>query len=372
VHTKLGNGQLHHRLLWTVLLACLIATVATAQPQKGGGGANPASTNAGGQQSTGQTSSSTPSTSTTGGGGAGLQGLSYFREDWDDQLGQLPDFKALGLRKKEDLVYVCYRLVPGLSATQPFMLEPLVVHPDTKTSITATCSNITPIRPLLMDQMLVVAVDASAVTKLPQTFCRLKILNINITNQQGASLNPTPIRPSIAAATATGSALSGGVAPSATVSNAACVAEQHKDAYYLTWPNQIPGDAIPTVSVNLVYTPVAPGLPWVANTFYPAGSIVILPEDAVQKETKVNGHYYIALSSFISSTSPITASKPTDAAPVETFPDGGGAATLTWTNIGNAPYSMTPGSWQAGQMYLEGSQIVPPAGGNGHYCVLHK
>jgi hypothetical protein len=153
----------------------------------------------------------------------------------------------------------------------------------TNPNIPANCRNITPSQPLLMDQLLVVAIDVTAIPK--QIMDRFKILNLNITNQQGTSLNPTPIRPSLAARTASG-------APTSTLQFGGGVAAT---SYFLTWPNQLPGDTIPTIRVNLIYTPVAPALQWEPHTFYPAGSIV-LPNDS----SNTNGHYYLAIDSGIS------------------------------------------------------------------------
>jgi hypothetical protein len=65
---------------------------------------------------------------------------------------------------------------------------------------------------------------------------------------------------------------------------------------YLPWPYLLPGDAIPTFNVNLVYTPPTPGAPWQGNTFYPAGSVVI-PGTS-------NGHYYTALTGGFSDLEP--------------------------------------------------------------------
>jgi hypothetical protein len=215
-------------------------------------------------------------------------------------------------------------------------------------NIPAACRNISPSRPLLMDQILVVAIDTTAIPR--ETGDRFKLLNLNITNQQGASLNPTPIRPSLAAGTASGAETStlffGGT-------------KELAKSYFITWPNQLPGDTIPTVSVNLVYTPVAPALPWARNTFYPAGSIVI-PSDP----TNTNGHYYLAVNSGISSSEPPMFQDYVTKVP-EVPNDGTG---LSWTDMGSTPPATTPLAWAPGHTYGIGELVIPPPDKvTGHY-----
>jgi hypothetical protein len=471
--------------LCTILSGIFVLAVgqSAAQQPKGAppsAGANP--------NATSTSSQSTPSGTGAPTGGSALQGLSYARESWDEQL-VLQNPKILGLKRPEDMIVVCYKLVPGNSATQPFILEPetlpawepahiyksgdavvptkanghyyvytytiksrsmapnfatngaptsdreglawidegtsppnglavwtadhpyaqgdLVVPPpdqpakghyyeaqvtikptgdteplfpmngssvaDPKDSPTFSwkdsgigtgginprvgtkCNNISPDQPLLMDQILVVAIDIAEIK--PETLERFKILNFNITNQQGTSLNPTPIRPSIASGTATGSALSGAAGFSAAVGAEGL--KTTRTAYFLTWPNQLPGDTIPTVSVNLVYTPVAPALTWTSGTFYPAGSIVMFSDTKV-KET--NGHYYLALRSGISEKTP-DPSKAQES--VQTFPDSPGVG---WKDIGTtAPATgPAPHQWLANQKTQRGDHLGPIAPG-GHY-----
>jgi hypothetical protein len=241
-----------------------------------------------------------------------------------------------------------------------FFWEDAGTHIDP--NIEENCSNISPNKPLLMDQVMVVAIDISEIPK--PTTRQFKILNINITNQQGTSLNPTPIRPSVAAGTASGPALGGGGGAggfAATTKATRPMQDLKQKAYYLTWPNQLAGDVIPTVGVTLVYTPVAPGLPWTPDTFYPAGSIVVLRENALDTSDKVNGHYYIAVHSGISSETAPTASKPTDAAPIKIFPDGG----ITWKDMGMTIPGGTS-AWTALHAYNNGDRIKPTSA-NGHY-----
>jgi hypothetical protein len=272
-----------------------------------------------------------------------------------------------------------------------------------------------------MNQILVIAVDVSGFQE--ETTERWKVLNFNITNQQGTSLNPTPIRPSLTAGTASGPPLGGGGAP-------ARQQKLHHNVYYLTWPNQLPGDAIPTVSVTLIYTPIAQGLPWVGGTFYPAGSIVISSDTAAAGAVNTtNGHYYVARYSGISGAnepnfkttanglptfvdSPgvgwqdmgaaIPAPTPQQWSPKSHYDAGqlvialpanghyyrakysgasgsnppvftgtnisdGVTDGLTWVNKGPTPYKAPPDPWTKNTSYLPGAQIVPPNGGNGHF-----
>jgi hypothetical protein len=205
-----------------------------------------------------------------------------------------------------------------------------------------------------MNQFLVVAIDMTAIPD--DTLARVKILNLNITNQQGTSLNPTPIRPSLAAGTAT----TPGVSDFMLVRAPRPQGNTPK-LYFMTWPNQMPGDTIPTVSVNLVYTPVAPALPFQPNTFYPAGSIVISTSGSGGTAT-TNGHYYVAVNSGISGPAPAPDFN-TGLVPVPTFTEGTG---LKWQDKGLTALSPTPPSWQASTAYAAGAQVTTnPA--NGHY-----
>jgi hypothetical protein len=318
-----------------------------------------------------------------------------------------PDYKALGLKKAEDLVFACYKLVPAHSGAIPFILEPITEPPtwhkqssyrngdlvvpsdpnnahyyqasiaradgkeaeaksghteptwngDTtdngiiwkeagelrgQKELKVRCTNITPTNPLVMDRILVVALDMSDIP--PETKERFKILNLNITNQQGAPLNVTPVRSSVAAGSATGAAVS-------------LLAEKEKPpapkAYFMTWPNQMPGDTAVTASVNLVYTPVAPGLPWTPNTFYPAGTIV-MPNDTI-------GHYYIAVNSGYS------ADKQEFEPHYELKPLSRGTG-LSWKDRGLIPALNPPvtTTWKANTAYAD-KALVQPEPANHHY-----
>jgi hypothetical protein len=336
-------------------LVTLVAASANAQPSKAGG-ANPAAA----ANQTATPAATTQTGGTTPSGGGGLQGISYTRDSWNAKLAELPSYKDLGLKKPQDVaknvVVLCYRLKPGNSAAQPFILEASRALDRVK-----SCYNVGPSSPLLMNQILAIAIDMTAIPQ--QTWERFKILNLSIANQQGASLNPTPVRPSLAAATATGTEVSSNLAADLTkpIVPIKPTAEM-ETLYYVTWPNQMPGDTIPTVSVNLVYTPVAPALPWQAHTFFPAGSIVISDVPDSTGVPTTNGHYYVAVNSGVSSGG----APPFDNARVDVraYPDGTG---LIWQDMGLTGLMPTPAAWQANTLYATGALVVPPGPGNGHY-----
>jgi hypothetical protein len=217
-------------------------------------------------------------------------------------------------------------------------------------NVNAKCSNVSAVTPLLMNNILVLVIDTS---ELPSALLqRVKLINMNVTNQQGASLNPTPIRPSLTAGSASG--------PELGLSNELV---RTRKPYFLTWPNPLPGDTIPTVTVNLVYTPVAPALPWENDTFYPAGSIVISSDGRT-----TNGHYYVALNSGISNSSP---APQFDAAavPLPLFEDGTG---VYWINRGSANPAPVPAplSWTKG-MHSKGENVTPTSPNGNYYQALN-
>ena len=123
----------------------------------------------------------------------------------------------------------------------------------------------------------------------------------------------------------------------------------------------MPGDTTPTVYVNLVYTPVAPALPFQPNTFYPAGSIVLSTVGSGTAAT-TNGHYYVAVNSGIASSS--IPDFNAGLVPVQTFPDGTG---ISWKDVGTSLPSPAPPACQANTAYAVGAHVVTPAPANGHY-----
>ena len=163
---------------------------------------------------------------------------------------------------------LCYKLVYTNSGAQPFILEPRDSFPRADPAV--ACSDLGKMT-LKIDQMLVVAIDARDVDIRP-----LKILNINLVTQQGSPVNPAPIRPSFS--------------PS--------VRSRHREdsIYYLAWPNRLAGDVVPTLSINAVYTPPAPGAVRENDTFYPAGSIVTTGDS--------DGRYFLTQKGGVTSHSP--------------------------------------------------------------------
>jgi hypothetical protein len=325
-----------------MMLFVIVFSPARYARAQGGGGANKqgGTPNASANQSA-QSTSSAPAGNATGGG---LQGISYPSFYWQSQLILQAVKKNPGPKGISNIVLLCYKLVPGNSAAQPFVLMkwPLVNQLyDEKGNAAGfqPCANVTPTHPLLMNQSLVMAIDMSSVASTE----RFKILNWNITSSQGTTLNVSPLRPSLAAGTISGPAL---------------FAENHP--YYLAWPNQLAGDTIPTLTLNLVYTPVSPGLPWQANTFYPAGSIVI-SSGKTDSITTTNGHYYLATSGGVSNrTQPRFDSA---AGKVAIFGDGPG---VSWKDVGTSIPAPTPPQWQANHQYALSDKVVPSIP-NGHY-----
>lgn len=137
---------------------------------------------------------------------------------------------------------------------------------------------------------------------------------------------------------------------------------------YLPWPYELPGDAIPTFSVSMVYSPPVPGAPWQGDTFYPAGSVVT--------SSSANGHYYVALTGGTSNAEPQEPKFPTDAPP--SVQDGD----LVWLDSGTTapngpatqggaqqsganPTAGKPQQWLPTTHYLLSDVIVDPY--NGHY-----
>lgn len=303
---------------------------------------------------------------------ASLQGLSFDQLDWPGQL-KLPP-----LAQKNRAV-ACYTLAYGETPAQPFVLLPVrpnanpntppddqpeswrhfylncnqqedpqakrwcKSHPD---SSWTPCSVIDDKHPVKMGQTLVIGIDASDVN-----LSRLQILNINVTTQQGTPINATPVRVSFSNS-GTG----------VTNSSAFALDGGHPTVYFLTWPNVMPGDTIPTVSINGIYDAPVPGERWSANTFYPVGSVVT--------SATLNRHYYVALQGGISDDSePLFSTSST----VPTVADG----QILWLDSG-VPQSPggggNPGAgakplqnWRPHQSFQQGDTILDPY--NGHVFV---
>jgi hypothetical protein len=142
-------------------------------------------------------------------------------------------------------------------------------------------------------------------------------------------------------------------------------------AIYLPWPYELPGDAIPTFSVSMVYSPPVPGAPWQGNTFYPAGSVVT-PSTA-------NGHYYVALTGGTSNAEPQEPRFPADVPPsvkdgdlvwldAGTSSPGGSGGPAQGTGAQQAGANPSAGKaqqWLPATHYLMSDVVLDPY--NGHY-----
>ena len=169
------------------------------------------------------------------GSGSGMPGLSFTPAEWPAL--KLPDVLGPAATFKDGRFVVCYRLEPGNSATQPYVLEPIrkseiassgfyrpcgsdgladtdsigqrtckrlndaanrkSAHGDIEPTHWSPCSELGERSPsLLMNQILVVGVDLTDIGIAGLNSDQIKLLNINVTSQQGAALNPSPVRAS--------------------------------------------------------------------------------------------------------------------------------------------------------------------------------
>jgi hypothetical protein len=355
---------------------CLCVSLkATGEGQKGAG------PSAGATPPASPTASGNPGGSSAS-GGAGLPGVSYSRP-WE-QIGHLPPPETFGYKKddfksvwdffshdsfKKNVIIFCYDIKPNLSATQPFVLEPSKFHTDPKKE--ELCAN-SKLKAFQMYRFLIYRIDMSGIPQ--NTIDRIQTLNMNIAaqpsaslnSQRGSTINPTPTLPSItlltppaydcqdqdgtdkevlAKFTVAGKPLKAALCPSGSAR-----------AYYLLWPSELVGDTALTVSINLIYGPVAPGLPWNRETFYPSGSTVISSENGA-----TNGHYYVALNGAISGPVP----PPFDEGLVRIpeFQDSGG---VYWKDLGEKPDAANFPAWTADSHYSRDDHVVPQTK-NGHY-----
>ncbi len=306
----------------SVLAIAVLAASATAFCQKNTGTTsnNPTSSST---QSSGQTSSS------------GITGLSYSQQSWNSQLGfptQIPPDKR---------VVLCFKLTTPNSGSAPLLLEPvsdidIPFYDDHGKVIEGApgCFNFDykhPYsHPIKLDQALILAVDIRGIPR-----DRIRYVTLNVTMPAGQNISTDSIRPSLAAGN-TGQQNFGG------------------NVLFLTWPQPIAGDVIPTFTLTFDYTPVQPGMPWAAKTLYPAGSVVV-PETP-------NGHYYTALYGGLSGKKAPTFPSST----LVIVPDSTGT-NLSWSDKGTTIPPSTP-TWTMGMAYAAGSSVTPvPA--NGHYYV---
>jgi hypothetical protein len=302
------------RLVRATCFVCVLSAAAVAQkPSQGASQA--------GQQG-GQGS---PSAQAGGASGSGLQGLSYSPDEWPNL--RLPDVKGPAFTYKNGRTVLCYRLAPGNSATQPFALVPLTKNEikgsgffrpcgdnsegETDSIGQKTCrqnvakaekekkleeklkkqkktmeptdpthwSPCAELReqkdPLLMNQLLVIGIDVSDVGDLGINTDQLKLLNINVTNQQSGPLNPSPIRPSFPATTTSG----GGSGQGGSAGGASDTSG--KGAWWIPLGSKPPNGSYPQ--------------PWQPGTQYEAGAVV---SDSKHRR------FYMANQTFTSGPSP--------------------------------------------------------------------
>jgi len=207
----------------------------------------------------------------TGAGSPGLQGLSYSPNEWSSTL---PSVMSPVWTFKQGRTVVCYRLAKGNSATQPFVLEPVLPAEIQSTGLYRPCDNKFdfdddpegdrrcahlkrpskatgddwPVEdhwspcsslenerdPILANQILVVGIDISDLGSMGLNIDQLKLLNINVTNQQGSAINPTPLRATFPATSVAGGG--GGLAGSGGGPKGAESKEEDKWDYTGTVP----------------------------------------------------------------------------------------------------------------------------------------
>jgi hypothetical protein len=283
-----------------------------------------------------------------GGSGGATQGISWAHQTWDNELG-LPAIK--------DRAVLCYVLNYGNSITTPltgqlatgtrrkiFDVSCQDAHTkddpqgakickgkeNDKNATWNPCTDLNADTAILMNQTLVIGIAKPEKMRLDA----LKILTLNVTTQQGQPINPTPIRNSFSATATAATNLAGG-------------------PYFLTWPDQIPGDVLPTVSVTGSYTPPMPGTAWQSGTFYPQGSVVT--------SSPPDGHYYTALKSGVSAP---TGPPAFNFAATSQIQDG----STIWVDSGptaSAQGASGPTVWTARTQYNRGQVIQDIY--NGHF-----
>jgi hypothetical protein len=308
---------------------------------------------------------------------------SHFNDRDADAAAHFLDDFAIDNFTKSVVIY-CYTMKQNNTASVPFLLVPTQTNQpvnsrDSKPKdLCANQSRSFGNAPsLVMGKYLIFRVDMSEIS--PAIRDRIQTLNINIASQTGSSLNsqrgptinPNIVLPSMALLS--GEPFSGckdyekaGRPPnyfrnmwlgSEPIGDAFCYSKDSKfqNVYYLAWPAPLVGDATPTVNINLIYTPVAPAIQWTADTFYPAGSIVV--------SNSTDGHYYLALNSGVSTTViPPLADHVTRLTIFSDLPDSTG---LFWQDMGLLP---SPDTWTSGKAYALGAQVVPPVSlSTGHY-----
>jgi hypothetical protein len=259
---------------------------------------------------------------------SGLTGLLFSAGAWSNEM-------PVGRNQ----VMLCYALRPSESASTPFTLESTTVAKDDKgkPDKVPPCAAVDVTHPLLQRQTVVLVIDARKAGNIS----RVKVLNVNLSFTQGTPINPAQLRPSM------------------STSSVPALAAAGNDVYYFKWPVQLVGDSLPTLAVNAVYVAPAPGDPWVADTVYTAGSVVIPPVS--------NGHFYTAANEGRSKKEPAPAF--TIVTPKTVYETPASSARLTWMNLGTgAPPGVATASitsWSPVKQFIQGTVLLNPI--NGHY-----
>jgi hypothetical protein len=318
----------------------------------------------GGQQGAGQQGGNQNNAAGGGNQGAGQQaagagssnqfpGITWPRDVWGD-LTSIHDSEK---RKSSPLNTLCYVLLAttGSLTTPPFVLRPVAFfdgynNPDAPCIVPPDDGH-----PILMRGRLVVAIDARRVP-----IDRMRSMNVNVTTTQGSALSTNPLRSSLSSSSPASSGTGGGAGGGLIENKTPAHTPIWGLVYYLIWPQELQGDAIPTVTVNIVYTPPVPGTPWQQNTVYPEGSVVT-PEPS-----SANGRYYTARIGGISGNGPPCFQSVSDMK--DKFTDG----TVIWIDSGPTAPSGAPAqptgqtsqtpiqNWQPGHRYDFGNTIFYP------------
>jgi hypothetical protein len=186
----------------TLSLTLLIAafTGITAYAQKG--------------QGSGQSAASSGA-----GSGSGLAGIAY-----------APD--GVPTAAPTDARILCFDLVHvSNNPAQPFILQPAA-----KPSVFGgKCSQFDDQHPIMAGEKIAIGINAKEVDP-NRDRPLLLALSLNVTTQAGLTLNASPVRPSLT--TTAANVASNGPLP---------------NLFYLTWPNKLNGDTIPSVAVSALY-----------------------------------------------------------------------------------------------------------------------
>jgi hypothetical protein len=321
------RGRFNNRAV-VVPLACLwLVAVGIDVPALAGPGSG---------QAAGKSSSSSPSASSSVPAGASSSsGVWYALSDTNQELAEP--------RSKAGLVILCYELQTTTSSTQPLIAVPRYQGQKGAKPSDSDCSVIDEKHPLLMRQYLVFKIKADTLPNTKQT----KLLNLSVTSAAGTPSNPTPMRAAISQPT--------GINALDFTADLSKAPPTLNGIYYARWPYPLGPDTDITVSLNIVYPTPQPGARWLADTFYPAGSVVSLAAPSTR------GHFFTALTSGMSGNiEPPFASLD--------IPDG----SLSWVDLGTtAPDSKkTLPLWESDHDYKAGEVVESPW--NAHFLMSNQ